>query len=688
MKNKEIDFKKTMENMLKELKSFKGRIVIAIILAITSAVFSIVAPNNLANLTDKIAEGLVINTSNLAIITDKMQYSLENIDVRLLSNEEQMNLSKIDRNNKEELVSIIVSLEEEKLKEIFKPIIVDNKEINYQEQIVLLKEMDDIKKGDFNKIPTNVYEVIKPKMDLEVIKKLVIFLIVLYIVSSLFNYLEAIIMSNVSNNFARELRKKISLKINKLPLKYFDNKEIGDVLSRVTNDVDTLAQAMTQSSSTLVSALTLFMGTIIMMFVTNGILAITAIVSSLIGFIFMFKVLSKSQKYFTAIQEELGNLNGQIEEVYGGLIVVKANNGKKETDLEFDKRNKKVYEASKKSQFLSGLMHPMMYFVGNFGYVAVCIVGAILTSKELISFGIVVAFITYVRLFSNPLTQIAQALTSLQGGAAASGRVFEFLAEDEMSKQEEIKIHLAREEVKGNIEFKDIEFGYNKEQLVIKNFTANVLEGQKIAIVGPTGAGKTTMVNLLMKFYEINKGDIVIDGVSTKSLSRENIHSLFTMVLQDTWLFEGSIKDNIIFNRRNVSDKKVMEVCDVVGLTHFIKTLPQGIDTIVSENDAISSGQKQLITIARGMIEDAPFLILDEATSNVDTRTEENLQKAMDKLMEGKTSFIIAHRLSTIKNADLILVMRDGNIVEQGNHDSLIAKNGFYAEIYNAQFEL
>ena len=537
---------------------------------------------------------------------------------------------------------------------------------------------DEISKGLMN-----------PIMNMEEIKSIAIFLATLYIFSALFTYIESLIMTDVANKFAKSLRSRISTKINKLPLKYFDKNSIGDILSRVTNDVDTIAQSMNMSLATLVSNITLFAGTIIMMFYTNWIMAITAILSSLIGFVLMFLILGKSQKYFVARQEELGNLNGHIEEIYSGLNVVKVYNGKKQADEKFDELNKKVYEANRKSQFLSGLMQPIMNFIGNFGYVAVCIVGAILTMNDMITFGVIVAFITYVRLFTNPLSQIAQAMTSLQSTAAASERVFEFVDEEEMSNQKEITKTLKKDEVKGNIEFQNVVFQYdNNDKPTIKNFSAKALPGQKVAIVGPTGAGKTTMVNLLMKFYDINSGDIKIDGVSIKELTRENIHELFTMVLQDTWLFNGTVKENIMYNNENVSDEQIKQVCKTVGLDHFIKTLPHGYDTVLSDNDSVSAGQRQLLTIARGILQDAPFLILDEATSNVDTRTEELVQKAMDTLAKGKTSFIIAHRLSTIKNADLILVVKDGNIIEQGNHDELMENNGFYAELYNSQFEL
>ena len=551
----------------------------------------------------------------------------------------------------------------------------------------LSKLTDEIQAGIIPKMENG--QIIMPEINMDAIKSIAISLVILYLFSAICTFIQSICMTEVANNFARSLRTRISVKINKLPLSYFDRHQSGDTLSRVTNDIDTIAQTMNQSLGSLVSNITLFLGSIIMMFYTNWIMALTAIGSSLLGFMGMFAVLAKSQKYFVAKQEELGNLNGHIEEVYSGLNVVKAYNGKKESDKKFDEYNQKVCEANRKSQFLSGIMQPIMNFIGNFGYVAVCIVGALLTMNNIISFGVIIAFITYVRLFTNPLSQIAQSMTSLQSTAAASERVFEFLDEKEMADQSKINKTLDKNNVKGKIEFDNVVFQYdNNDKPTIKNFTATAEPGQKIAIVGPTGAGKTTMVNLLMKFYDINSGDIRIDGVSTKELSRENIHSLFTMVLQDTWLFEGTVKENIIYNQKNVSDERVKEVCKEVGLDHFIRTLPKGYDSYLSENDSVSAGQRQLLTIARGMIQDSPFLILDEATSNVDTRTEELVQVAMDKLTEGRTSFIIAHRLSTIKNADLILVMKDGNIVEQGNHEQLMAKNGAYAELYNSQFEL
>lgn len=600
--------------------------------------------------------------------------------------------SDIDVDNKK--FNGISSFPDSMKKALFPDTVIDGIEISTDDKVEFITLMAGSDSSSVNEmykvmenLPINVQKVIGPKMDMDKIKSIATLLACLYIISAIFSYVEGLSMIKVANGYAKKLRSSISEKINKLPLKFFDHNLSGDILSRVTNDVDTIAQSLNNSLSTLVSSITLFIGSIIMMFATNYIMAITAIVSSLIGFILMFIILNKSQRYFTARQRELGKLNGYIEEIYSGLNVVRSCNAKDETINEFDKLNDKLYDCNRKSQFLSGLMQPIMGFIGNFSYVAVCIVGALLVSKSVISFGVIVAFIMYVRLFTNPLSQIAQAMTSMQSTAAASERVFGLLEEVEMDSENDITKKLDKHKVKGNIEFKNVKFGYDRDKIIINDFTAKVKAGEKIAIVGPTGAGKTTMVNLLMKFYDINDGDILIDGTSIKELKRDNIHSLFTMVLQDTWLFNGTVKENIIYNQKNVSNKKVEDVCKVVGVDHFIKTLSNGYDSIISDNDSVSSGQRQLLTIARGMISDSPFLILDEATSNVDTRTEELVQKAMDKLMENKTSFIIAHRLSTIKNADLILVMKDGNIIEQGNHNELMKKNGFYANLYNSQFE-
>ena len=522
-------------------------------------------------------------------------------------------------------------------------------------------------------------------VDFSAVWKFILIIVSLYIISTVFEIIESFLMTDVANGFARDLRTRISKKINRLPLKFFDRNEIGDTLSRVTNDVDTLAQSLSDSLASIVVNILMLIGVVTMMFITSAPLAVTAIISGVLGLVFVALVLSRSQKYFSMRQKELGKINSHIEEIYSGLSVVRVYNAKAEASKKFDYLNKKVYVANRKSQFLSGLMPPMMHFIGNLGYVAVCVMGAILVTNHAITFGVIVAFIVYVRMFTRPLTQIAQSLNLLQSSAAAAERVFEFLDEKEMAN-ETAPAHLDKNSVKGEIEFKNVHFGYTDDKVIIKDFSAKALPGQKIAIVGPTGAGKTTMVNLLMKFYNINSGDILIDGVSIHDLTRENIHELFTMVLQDTWLFSGTLKENIIYNHAQISDAEINRVCETVGLTHFIKTLPKGINSKISDNDSVSAGQRQLITIARGMIKNAPFLILDEATSNVDTRTEELVQKAMDKLMKGRTSFIIAHRLSTIKNADLILVMKDGNIIETGTHDELMKKNGFYAELYNSQF--
>lgn len=532
---------------------------------------------------------------------------------------------------------------------------------------------------------------LRPGLDIniDVVWGLVLTIALLFGIAALLELAEGLIMAQVSNGFARKLRERISHKINRLPLHYFNHNQTGDILSRVTNDVDTVAQSLDNSLSTLVSEAALMIGVVIMMFITNWMMALVAVAASMIGFVGMGKILGRSQKYFAMRQKELGKLNSHIEEVYSGLNVVKAYNGKAESDRKFDALNKRVYIANQRSQFLSGLMQPVMIFIGNFGYVAVCVAGALLVTNNAITFGVIVAFMSYVRLFTSPLSRIAQSMTSLQSAAAASERVFEFIDEEEMSNQSEITNHIDKNKVRGDIEFDHVKFGYaDSKKLTIKDFSATAKAGQKIAIVGPTGAGKTTMVNLLMKFYEINSGDIRIDGISTREMTREDVHSLFTMVLQDAWVFSGTVRENIVYNRQGVSDETIMKICKEVGLAHFIKTLPQGLSTDITENDSISAGQKQLLTIARGMVEDAPFLILDEATSNVDTRTEELVQSAMDKLMVGRTSFIIAHRLSTIKNADLILVMNEGNIIETGSHKELMKKNGFYAELYNSQFQL
>ena len=692
------NFSLTIKKLLKDIKGYLVFIIIATLLAVVSCIFSIIGPDKLSDLTNELSKGLVINREGIEKITTDISSSFSEDNMKKvipmimadqsIPMEDKMVLSQDPKNIN------IKDVNKDILKYLLPESKIDNVKITTEDKIIFLSEMSGITKDSsakeiykkLDKMPKSISSLIKPKVNIENIKKISFYLLIIYILSGLFNFLNSYIMTIVSNGYSKNLRTNISLKINRLALKYFDNHQIGDTLSRMTNDVDTVGMSLSQSLGSLVAAITLFLGSMFMMFKTNWIMAVTAIVSSLFGFVFMSLVLSKSQKYFTQRQKELGKLNGHIEEIYTNHNVVKAYNGENAASKKFDKLNDNVYECNRKSQFLSGLMPSMMHFIGNFGYVAVCIVGALLVFNNTITFGVIVAFMIYVRLFTNPLSQIAQAMTSLQSVAASSERVFDFLDEEEMT-DETITQKLDKKDAKGNIEFKHVSFGYDENRTIIKDFSAKIKAGQKIALVGPTGAGKTTMVNLLMKFYDINKGDIIIDGKSIKDLSRENIHSLFCMVLQDTWVYEGTVKENIKFNQENVSDEEIWDACRKVGIDHFVKTLPGGLDAQMTDTDTISQGQKQLFTIARGMIEKAPFLILDEATSNVDTRTEELVQKAMDKLMKGKTSFIIAHRLSTIKNADLILVMNEGDIIEQGTHDELMKKKGFYEKLYNSQFE-
>lgn len=523
-------------------------------------------------------------------------------------------------------------------------------------------------------------------IDMEKITSIGLILVIIYGASVILNLTQGYIMATVTQRITKNLRKDISKKINKLPMWYYNNNTTGDLLSRVTNDVDTIGQALNQSTGTLISAICLFLGSLVMMLKTNFIMAITAVMSTIIGFALMSVIMKKSQKYFTNQQEYLGKINGHIEEVYSGHTVIKAFNAEEQMRHTFKSLNYSLKDSAFKAQFLSGLMMPIMTFIGNLGYVAVCIVGAILAMNGSISFGIIVAFIMYVRYFTQPLGQIAQGVQSMQSAAAASHRVFEFLEAEEM--EDESHKALALENADGKVEFKNVKFGYKGTgKIIINNFSAIAKPGQKIAIVGPTGAGKSTLVNLLMRFNEINSGEILIDDVPISDLTRENIHDLFCMVLQDTWLFEGSIRENLVYNKTDVPDGVIKKACKAVGLDSFIENLHDGYDTVLSDKVNLSIGQKQQLTIARAMIKDSPMLILDEATSSVDTRTELLIQQAMDKLMEGRTSFVIAHRLSTIKNADIILVLKDGDILESGNHEELLEKGGFYAELYNSQFE-
>lgn len=515
-------------------------------------------------------------------------------------------------------------------------------------------------------------------------------LVALYVGYAVLCYVQSWMMANVTQRTAQELREAISVKINKLPLKYFDKVSYGDVLSRITNDVDAIGQTLGQSVGSLITSVTLFVGALIMMFYNNVIMTVCAIASSLVGLLIMGAIMKVSQKYFSRQQIALGDVNGHVEEMYAGHTVVKAYCGEADSIRAFEKYNGDLYDSGWKSQFLSGLMMPLMNFVGNFGYVVVCVVGAVLAMDGKIEFGVIVAFMMYIRLFTQPLSQFAQAFQNLQRCAAASERVFSFLEEPEMADESDKQALLGvnGKPVRGDVEFSHVKFGYDPSKTIINDFSASVKSGQKVAIVGPTGAGKTTMVNLLMRFYEISGGSIAIDGVDTKSVPRWNVHDQFSMVLQDTWVFRGTVRENIAYSKPGVTDKQIEDACKAVGLHHYIMSLPNGYDTVLDDKATLSQGQKQLLTIARAMVEDAPILILDEATSSVDTRTEELIQKAMDALTVDRTSFVIAHRLSTIRDADMILVMNHGDIVESGTHEELLAKGGFYADIYNSQFAL
>lgn len=539
--------------------------------------------------------------------------------------------------------------------------------------------------SQLSKITDIVTQGLSATIDVEAVLRIAVFLLFLYILGWIFNFSSNLFMAHASQNITKQLRSNLCKKVNNVPLSYFDTTTTGNIISRIANDSDIIGTTLNQSLGTLISALALLVGSVVFMFITNWTMAIAAVLSSLIGFFIVFGIVSHSQKYFNEQQEELGKLNGIIEETYAGHTVVHACNAESVSKEEFVKTNERLFENAWKSQFLSGLMQPLMGFVGNFGYVVVCILGAVLTLNHIISFGVVVAFIIYVRQFTEPLSQIAQAITSLQSAAAATERISELLEQEEIQPDDSNSV--AIDYAKGEVEFDHVKFGYKPEKIIIKDFSAVARPGQKIAIVGPTGAGKTTLVNLLMRFYELNDGSIKIDGIPTTKMTRASVHNQFCMVLQDTWIFDGTIKENIIYCEQNVTDKQVIDACKAVGLHHYITTLPNGYNTVLNGTESLSAGQKQLITIARAMIRNASMLILDEATSSIDTRTEQLIENAMDKLMSGRTSFVIAHRLSTIKNANLILVMSQGEIVESGTHEKLLKKDGKYAELYNSQFE-
>ena len=541
--------------------------------------------------------------------------------------------------------------------------------------------------NQLSKITQYIIDGIAAGINMEAIARTALFLLGLYVLSAIFSFLQHFILATVTLRLSNRLRADIFDKVNRAPMKLFGRIPYGDILSRMTNDVNTLVQSLSNSLPSMVSAAAQFIGCLVMMFITEWHMSIAAVGATLLGFALMGLIMSRSQKYFLARQTSLGQLNGYVEEMYSGHDVVRISRAEKKMKSAFDRLNKEVYQANRKSQFISGIMQPLMGFVGNLGYVAVCIYGSKLAMDGVIDFGVIVAFIMYVRLFTSPLSTFAQGMTQMQSAAAAGKRVFDFLEEEELEDESGKESYTAQ--VKGQVEFKNLRFGYSEDRknAVIKDFSASVKPGQKIAIVGPTGAGKTTIVNLLMRFYELWGGSILIDGVPTTEMKREDVHSLFSMVLQDTWMFQGTVRENLVFNCQQVPDEEIEKACRACGIWDFVESLPEGLDTVLTENTSISAGQKQLFTIARAMIQNRPMLILDEATSSVDTRTELMTQKAMDELMKDRTSFVIAHRLSTIKNADLILVLKDGNIIEQGDHQTLLKQGGFYAELYNSQFD-
>lgn len=668
-RKKDNIFKSFAKN-ISQIKEYKALLIIALVLAVVSSILTTSTPKQISKLTDEISASLNIDKEKMADLGQKISVNLKSESPSEIEYEE----TKISIENQYKYLELMQK---------FQGLVDKNSEKNNLTD----KQQQDLL-NVYKQLPHEITKIIEPRLNLNRVWNISKILGLIYIISMLSNFISALLISEIVNNYANKLRDRVSNKMNKLPLNYFDQNKVGDILSRMTNDVDTISQSLNDSIGSITMSVALLIGSLVMMIYTNILLTLVAIFSALLGFFATGIIISKSQKYFAERQKQLGNLNGHIEEMVSGLEIVKIYNAKEQSMNSFKELNDKFYNASLRSKFLSGLIQPLMYFVGNFGYLAVSISGAILASNGVISFGVIIAFMIYVRLFSNSLSSMAQVSSSLQSSSAASDRVFEFLDEKELSKEENMK-YLDPIKVKGQIEFKDVVFQYpSNDKPTIKGFSAKALPGQKIAIVGPTGAGKSTMINLLMRFYEISDGDIEIDGVSIRNISRENIHDLFTMILQDTWLFHGTIRENIVYNMDNIDDSELNTLVRFIGLEHFIKTLSEEFDTVIKDSDSVSAGQRQLLTIARGMLKNAPFLILDEATSNVDTRTEEVIQEAMDKLMVGKTSFIIAHRLSTIINADLILVMNEGNIIEQGTHEELLAKKGFYADLYNSQFSL
>ena len=709
----------TWKKILHYCRKYIAVLVIALICAAAGTVLSLAGPDKLSDMTDTITSGLAPDTEMLTEImgsvseniSGNMQTVVSDIAANMgsdapqaitvngseISVDDQMQtmsaLSDADNNDSDAMMNAVSGLPESVRNALYTDITVEGNIISAEDQLEMMNIFTVIDTDDTNaalsaidSLPASVYNIIKPSVDTDRILAIALTLVAFYALSYILSAAQSWIMATITQRISKQMRSDISHKINRLPMWFYNRTTTGDVLSRVTNDVDMIGQSLNQSIGNLLTAVILFVGSLFMMLITNGWMTLTAVAASLIGFAVMTAIMSRSQKYFTRQQRHLGEINGHIEEIYAGHTVVKAYNGEDAAQKTFDEMNTKLCDSGFKAQCLSGLMMPIMNFIGNLGYVAVCVVGGALALNGKIGFGVIVAFMMYVRYFTQPLSQIAQSVQSLQSAAAAGERVFEFLEAEEMENEDGKLSDIGK--VSGNVEFDHVKFGYeDSDKIVIHDFSASAKPGQKIAIVGPTGAGKTTMVNLLMRFHELKSGEIRIDGIPTSKMKRETVHSQFCMVLQDTWLFEGTVRENLVYCTEGVSDQKMQEACRAVGLDHFIRTLPHGYDTVLNDQVNLSQGQKQQLTIARAMIADKPMLILDEATSSVDTRTEQQIQSAMDKLMENRTSFVIAHRLSTIKNSDLILVLKDGDIIESGTHEELLNKGGFYAELYNSQFD-
>lgn len=717
--NKPKDLVGTWKKLLGYCRRYLAVFMIAILCAAAGTVLTLIGPDKLSEMTDTITAGITPNTEALTELTEAVSENasanMQEISTAIAANLQSstpkaitVNGSEISLADQRQTLSLLAGVDDpdaatmqETMAQLpdavtaalYSDVTIDGQTISAADQRAAMEIMSGIDPEEnedaleaMDKLPDSVYSLIAPSIDMDKVQRIGFILVTFYALSYLFSAIQGWITAGVTQRVSQQLRGDISRKINRLPMAFYNRTSTGDILSRVTNDVDLISQSLNQSIGNLITSVILLFGSLLMMLITNLWMTLTAILASLLGFVVMFAIMGRSQKYFARQQRHLGALNGHIEEMYTGHTVVKAYNGEAAAQQTFDEMNDKLRESGFRAQTLAGMMMPVMTFVGNLGYVAVCVVGGAMALNDMISFGVIVAFMMYVRYFTQPLSQIAQAVQSLQSAAAAGERVFEFLEAEEMPDESGKKSDIGA--VQGTVDFDHVRFGYeDTDKIVIHDFSAHAKPGQKIAIVGPTGAGKTTMVNLLMRFHDIQSGEIRIDGVPTNEMTREAVREQFCMVLQDTWLFEGTLRENLIYCTENVSDEKMIAACKAVGLDHFIRTLPKGYDTVVGDQLSLSQGQKQQLTIARAMIADKPMLILDEATSSVDTRTEQQIQSAMDKLMENRTSFVIAHRLSTIRNADLILVMNHGDIVESGTHEELLAKGGFYADLYNSQFE-